>query len=87
MKKYISYQGPGKSQLRFKGRQATDAKTKIIRCQNYLMKILNFFIKLLPQEITKSLKMSEKIDNLSKEKKNKIDINEASEIRTERAKI
>ena len=31
--------------------------------------------------------MSEKIDNLSKEKKNKIDINEASEIRTERAKI
>lgn len=66
MKKNISYQGPGKSQLRFKGRQATDAKTKIIRCQNW-SKILSFIIKLLQQEITK-FKMSEKIDNLSKEK-------------------
>ena len=33
------------------------------------MKILNFIIKMLQQEITKSLKMSEKIENLSKEKK------------------
>ena len=44
---------------------------------------------MLQQEITKSLKMSEKLENLSKGKKNyKIDLNEAPEIRTtERAKI
>ena len=59
-----------------------------ILSRNYLMKILNFIIKMLQQEITKSLKMSEKMKISEKKKNYKIDLNEASEIRTtERTQI